>query len=196
MEKKIDQPKKFHELSYDLLFAGRISQEKGVLDLLKAIKNYIQNFDKIKVLIIGSFLEKDREIISNYFTEHKLAQYVTFHDFDPEIEKYILDSKVVILPSHRENVPVILLESLMLEKPVIATDVGNVRVAVTPNLNGILVHPQNIQQLEAAIHQMLDEKKYKQYLAGAKEIKKEILSDKSNYRELEEEIDLLIKENS
>jgi len=34
---------------------------------------------------------------------------------------------------------------------------------------------------------------YKRYLAGVKQKKKEILSDKSSYRELEDVVDLLIK---
>jgi len=178
---------------YDLMFAGRISLEKGVLDLLKAIKSYLKIRDKIKVLIIGLFVEKDKQIILDYVANNKLDKYITFHDFDPEIYQYILNAKAVVLPSHRESFGLILLEAVMLDKPVIATDVGDVLSVVTPGLNGILISPRNIEQLENAISQMLDENVYKRYLAGVKQKKKEILSDKSSYRELEDVVDLLIK---
>jgi len=188
-EQKVDDFKKTGKPSYDLIFAGRISLEKGVLDLLKAINNYVKINDKIKVLIIGSFLEKDKTAILDYFSKHELNTYVEFHDFDPEIDSYLLNSKVVVLPSYRENIPVILLEAVMLERPIICTNVGTIRNLVTPNKNGIIINPGDVQGLSTAIKQILDDQYYDRYLAGAKDKKKEFLLDTSTYIKLKELID-------
>jgi len=188
-EQKVYDFKKAGKPSYDLIFAGRISLEKGVLDLLKAINNYVKINDKIKVLIIGSFLEKDKTAILDYFSKHELNTYVEFHDFDPEIDSYLLNSKVVVLPSYRENIPVILLEAVMLERPIICTNVGTIRNLVTPNKNGIIINPGDVQGLSTAIKQILDDQYYDRYLAGAKDKKKEFLLDTSTYIKLKEMID-------
>lgn len=178
--------------AFDILFAGRISIEKGMLDFLTAINQVVQYSIELKVCIIGTFVPKDKDKILNYYVNNKLEKYVTFHDFDPAIEKYILNSKIVVLPSYRESLGLILLEAIMLEKPVIGTTVGDIPTMISHNSNGILLDPGNIQQLTAAIIQILDDKNYHKFVAGAKEKRAEIISDAHNLGKLEEIIDKLI----
>ncbi len=191
LEPKANQLKKSIKPKYDLIFAGRISLEKGVLDLLKAAKKYLEIKQTLSVFIIGLFVDKDKETILTYFEKNNLDKHVTFHDFDVEVNKYILDSKVVVLPSYRESMPLILGEAVMLEKPVICTDVGNVRSIIVHNKNGVVVEPGNVKALTDAMKQILEEQNYKRFVAGTREKKKEILSDSSSYKIFEEIINNL-----
>ena len=57
----------------------------------------------------------------------------------------------VILPSRREGLPVVALEALALERPVVATDVGGTSTAIVDGETGWLVPPEDPSALAAAI---------------------------------------------
>ena len=178
-----------HQPSYDLIFAGKIGLEKGVLDLLKAITNVVKIKKDLKVVMTGLFIENDRELILDFMAENKLNKYITLPGFVPDLNKYILDSKVVVLPTYRDYFPLLLLEAVILEKPVISTDVGDISSIIAHNINGIIVAPGNIQQLTDAIIRIFDESTYNQFIIGAKKKKAKILSDRGDFQKLEQIID-------
>ena len=122
---------------HDLLFAGKISIEKGALDLLKAVAEIVATPKKLKVAFTGLFVNE--KIIRDYVRENQLEDFVTFYGFVPDINEYILRSKVIVLPSYRDNLPIILLEAIMLERPVICTDVGDIPSVVTHEKNGLAI---------------------------------------------------------
>lgn len=178
-----------NNIEFDLLYAGRISLKKGVLDLLKAIANSINSKFNLKAVIVGMFAEEDKKIIMNFIQENKLETHVIFPGFVPDIYEYILKSKVVVLPTYRDYFPMILLEALLLERPIIATKVGDIPNIVIHNKNGFLVEPGNILQLSEAIGQILDEKQYARFKGNVKEVKAQILSQSDDYQILRYLID-------
>lgn len=178
--------------SYDLIFAGKICVDKGVLDLLKAIKNIVAIKTDLKVVMAGLFLEKDKELIVNFVASNALEKYISFPGFVPDLNRYILSSKVVVLPTHRDYFPLLLLEAMMLERPVITTDVGDIRSIITHRENGIIIDVGNVQQLTEAILQILDEQIYHQLLVGARKKKMELLSDQSDFKKIEHAINILV----
>ncbi len=180
-----------HQPAYDLIFAGKIGLEKGVLDLLKAIANAVRIKKDLKVIMAGLFIAKDKELILNFVTENKLDNYVTFAGFVPDLTKYILDSKVVVLPTYRDYFPLLLMEAVALEKPVISTNVGDICSIITHNFNGIIVEPGNVQQLTDAIIHILDEATYCQFITNTKKTKATLLLDQTDFKKLEQVIDNL-----
>ena len=168
---------------HDLLFAGKISIEKGALDLLQAVNEFVAPKINLKVAFTGFFV--DEKIIRDYVKAHQLEKHVMFYGFVPDINEYILRSKVIVLPSYRDNLPIILLEAIMLERPVICTDVGDIRSVVTHDKNGILFRPGDVEKLTEAITTVLDPERYNQFVKGAIERKAELLSGGSDYEKLD-----------
>lgn len=182
------RPKKSEPIRYDLIFAGKICLEKGALDLLEAIKNVVAIKTDLKVVMAGLFLEKDKEQILNFVANHDLEKNVSFPGFVPDLYQYISISKVVVLPTHRDYFPLLLLEAMMLERPVITTHVGDIRSVITHLENGIIIDAGNIQQLTDAILQILDDQIYHQLLIGVRKKKMELLSDQSDFKKIEQAI--------
>ena len=72
-------------------------------------------------------------------------------------------SEILILPSRMESSPTTVKESFYLKVPVIATDVGGVSELVQNDVTGILISPNNVEQLiEATNLLLIDKEKAKQ----------------------------------
>ena len=176
-------------IEYDLLYAGRISLQKGVLDLLKAIAKLTEMKPNLKAIILGLFAEDDKQVIMDFVAENRLENHVTFPGFKTDVYQYILKSRVVVLPTYRESFGMILLEALLLERPVIATKVGDIPNMVIHNNNGFLIEPGNIGQLTEAIDRILDEKEYERLKAGTRLMKLDLLSQSDDYQILRQVIE-------
>ena len=174
---------------YDLLFAGRISRQKGALDLLNALVEVTKRKPNLTAILLGSFDEEDRYVIMDFVAQNGLEQHVTFPGFVTDVYRYIVKSRAVVLPTYRENFPMILLEALLLERPVIATKVGNIPNLVIDYENGFLIEPGNIGQLTEAIDRILDEKEYDRLKAGTRLMKLDLLSQSDDYQILRQVIE-------
>ncbi len=168
---------------HDLLFAGKISIEKGALDLVQAVNEIVAAKRNLKVAFTGLFV--DEKIIRDYVKAHQLENHIIFYGFVPDINEFILRSRVIVLPSYRDNLPIILLEAIMLERPVICTDVGDIRSVVTHGKNGLIIPPGDVEKLTDAIRMVLDRNTYQRFVRGAIAQKAELLSTGSDYEKLD-----------
>jgi glycosyltransferase involved in cell wall biosynthesis len=129
------------------LYFGRISPEKGVNILLKAI----EKLPGIKFCFAGQgSLES---ILSNYPN----IEYVGFKQGE-ELMNLIRQSKATILPSvWYENCPMSILESLNLGTPVIGSEIGGIPELVN-NQVGLLFNPGDADDLAKKIQFLNDNK--------------------------------------
>ncbi len=84
-----------------------------------------------------------------------IGDNIEFLGYQEDIATFIGISKFTILPSLWEGLPSIIIESQLLGKPVIATNVGGTSEIITNTVNGILVKPKNPEMLANAIIYML-----------------------------------------
>lgn len=140
-----------------IVYFGRLSREKGLLTLLKAVKILQDNHTvTIKVNIIGEGPLKD--------TLRKNAQNEKIHNIqflgymkDEALYREIKKSRVVILPSEwYENNPISVLESFALGKPVIGTNIGGIPELVKTDITGLIFEPGNAKDLAEKIKYVLD----------------------------------------
>ena len=68
-----------------------------------------------------------------------------------EVLERLQASQVLLLPSLTEGLPTVLLEAMACELPVVATDCGGVREAVTDGVDGLVVAPRQPEQLADAL---------------------------------------------
>jgi glycosyltransferase involved in cell wall biosynthesis len=119
-------------------YIGRFSEEKGILNLLKAIPLVITNVD-VKFLVIGDGqLRKD---IVDYIHLHKLDSNVQVtgwinHD---DLPNYLNELKLLVLPSYTEGLPNIMLEAMACGTPVLANAVGSISDIITNGQNGFIM---------------------------------------------------------
>ena len=125
-----------------MLFVGRLHPIKGVDILLTALQHIRQKYPPWRLDIIGDGSERSRleEFAYSWFDE----RHVIFHGErdQPYIADYMRKAHFLILPSHIENMPCVILEAQCCGLPVLATCVGGIPEIVDEK-RGLLVAPGN-----------------------------------------------------
>ncbi len=167
---------------YDLLFAGRATQRKGLHILIKSLKHVIDTIEDVKLTIIGPSDKDYIKHVKNLIAQLKLHRHVNFKGVVSEEEKYdlIAGHKILILPSLRDYTPNILLEGQALGVPVIATKVGAVSDMMIHGETGLQIQPDNPTALAEAIKRLLlDDDLRKMMSIKAKEFSKGFILEKT-----------------
>ncbi len=131
------------------LYFGRLSKEKGIDVLLSALS--LAN-NKMKLKIIGSGPEENN--LKKMVTDLNLDKQVKFlgPKFANDLFLEVKRAKVVFLPSiWLENMPLTLLESLMLQKVVIAAKTGGLPELVKDGETGFLFNRADSKDLARVI---------------------------------------------
>lgn len=131
------------------LFMGRITPQKGLSWLLKSVA---QITTPIHLDIAG---EGDEEPKMKRLAEQLgISSKVTFHGWlnSEEISRLIIAARAIIFPSvWHEPAGLVALEAMAYSRPVIASQVGGIPEMVRHQINGLLVSPNHINDLAAAI---------------------------------------------
>ena len=146
----VDQKKKttINNDGVAFLFMGRISESKGILNIIEAAKLLVNTKLKFKINICGTGPLQEKlvdEISANKL--HGKLQYFGFLS-GREKEGILLDSDVMLLPTnHNEGFPYALLEAFSYALPVIATRKGAIAEVIEDNVNGFLINPNDEKRL-------------------------------------------------
>lgn len=141
-----------------IVFVGRLSREKGPDVLLEAFKKV--ETDAHLIFIGDGPLRAQLEAMA------KDCENVHFLGFKARDEtlRILKASDLFVLPSRHEGLSTALLEAMALRVPVIATRVGG-NVELIDENTGVLVDPENPEQMGEAIIELLSNRKKAKYLA-------------------------------
>lgn len=135
------------------VFVGRVVREKGILDLLEALKIA----DQVELVVIGDQLPSERDGVMDEAVALAggLGDRVHFTGMieAPAIRKHFAEADLFVLPSLREGLPLSIIEAMASGLPVLATSIRGCRELVTPGINGWLVPPGNPGELANALKQ-------------------------------------------
>ncbi|MCG8314456.1 MAG: glycosyltransferase family 4 protein [Pseudomonadales bacterium] len=138
-----------------LLFVGRLHPVKAVDILIKAMNTLVsEHKGKIHLILIGDGPERSN--LENMVAQLGIGNNVTFLGNQPQIKvaAWMKAASLLVLPSHMEGLPNVMLEALSLGLPVVASNVGGIP-EVIDDCNGRLVEPANIEGLANAINDAL-----------------------------------------
>ena len=138
---------------------GLLSKRKGfsvLLDSLKTIINDHENLN-IKLFIIGE--GEERKNLENKIKFNGLKNYVNLVGYKSNVLDYVNEFDIFILPSiSNEDMPYVILEAMMLKKPIIASKVAGTPEVVLNGKTGIIVRPGSANELATAISSLLNDK--------------------------------------
>lgn len=135
---------------FNLLFLGKVCEEKGLTNLFEAIRNLKSEMPELKLYIAG---EGETERYQKLSSELGIEAHVEFLGWitGEEKENYLKKCSVFVLPSYSEGLPVSLLEAMSYGCACVATSVGSVPEVLISDKNGIMVAPKNTEELQSAI---------------------------------------------
>ena len=134
--------------AFNIGIVGRLTEVKGHIFLLKALRNLI-DLGNIKLNIFGN--GQLEEELRDYCNKNGISNIVTFHGFKENIHDYMAVLDLLVMPSLHEGMPYVLLEAMYLRVPVIASDVGGLKEILENNVDAILVPPADEEKLTNAI---------------------------------------------
>lgn len=146
------------ENDHVLLTIARLSKKekyKGYDKVITAMKSLIKEGLNVKYIIGGSGDDADR--IKELIKRNDLEDRVILTGFIPndELVDYYNLCDVFVMPSEKEGFGIVFLEALACGKPVIAGNKDGSRDAVLDGEIGILVDPDNIEELRDALEKIL-----------------------------------------
>lgn len=127
--------------------AGRLTKGKGCYTLLYVHKKLIENGFKHYVFYLGDGPEKEN--ITKEIKEFGLEDTFVLLGSQNNPYPYFKEADFFIHTSNRESYPMVILENMLLQKPIISTNVGGIPEMIESGKDGILVNCNEEEIYEA-----------------------------------------------
>ena len=134
------------------LYLGRLMAEKGVGELLTAMKRlYGELGDRVALDIVGFYDDEACQAQAEELIAMGAAQ---FHGFQSEPRPFYAGADCVVLASYHEGMSNVLLEAAATGRPVITSDIYGCREAVDEGTTGLLCTVKDADSLYAQMKKM------------------------------------------
>jgi len=134
---------------------GRLSEQKGHLLLVEAVAQLAAQGLKFQLILVGDGPLRNQ--IESLITQFHLHDYIKITGWASsfEVQQQLLNSGIMVLPSFAEGLPVVIMEALALERPIISTYVAGIPELVEPGICGWLIPPGSVAALTTAMQTAL-----------------------------------------
>lgn len=134
-------------------FVGRLSEEKSIDTLIRAMVKVISEIEDVRCMIVGTGpLESE---LKSYCETLNISERIEFTGYKENSFEALREMDVFVLPSRTEGCPIVILEAMAMGLPVVATDVGGNPELVVHNKTGILFPQGDEQMLSDAICELI-----------------------------------------
>lgn len=134
---------------------GRVERSKGVFDLLKAFAGIAPEFPEWQLYFVGD--GSARTVLEHRIEQYALAKRVKSLGFVKRENLYraVAKSAAVIIPTHADSLPLTFGEAMQLQRPVIATDIGDLKYFIDKYGVGKTVSPHAADELADAMRDFI-----------------------------------------
>lgn len=132
------------------LFIGRLSFQKGIVDIIDAAKLLNEKNIQVDVEIYGHYANKEiKAITESKIQKFNLSSQVKINDFISGKSKYqkLAEADVFLFPTYDEGCPNSIIEALAAGLFVISTPIGAIDELVTDERNGMIIETNNPVEL-------------------------------------------------
>ncbi len=142
--------------SHRLVCVGRLSEEKGQIFLVRTIRALAEEGRDFELVLVGD--GEHRKQIEQLISDTNLAGYVTITGWATaeEVREEILKSRALILPSFAEGLPIVIIEAMLLGRPVLSTYVAGIPELVVNQETGWLFPAASEEGMLHAVRACLD----------------------------------------
>jgi len=142
----------------NIISVGRLSEEKGYLDLIEVMREVKKLESKVNLIICGDGYLRDE--IENKIKDYGLNNNVCLMGFvgGKELEKAYRESSLYVMPSLSEAFGLVLLEAMHYGLPCIAFDSASGARNLLKNNVGILIKNRDIKKMASTIVSLLNNK--------------------------------------
>ena len=136
---------------------GRLSPEKDIPNFLQTASLLVRKYDHLKFLVVGDGPE--RKNLETMAFDLGLKDKIQFTGFIDEIDSVYPLLDLLVISSRTEGIPLVLLEAMKYSIPVVSTNVGGIGEVVDNGINGLLVSPDDVDELTKNLELLIKNKK-------------------------------------
>lgn len=150
--------------NYAICIPGRLSPGKGHTVVLAAIAKLLAYYPNIKLIFLGGTLEKEGADIKFIITLRKLIKAQTlenivhFTGYRQDVPAVLEAIDLICIASQNEAFGLVVIESMAMAKPIIASSTGAIPEIIRNQHSGLLADPGSIDEWVNAIRFMLENK--------------------------------------
>ncbi len=147
-----------------LLFVGNLSARKGVPELLRALAMAPLASMPLRLTLAGGGDVSGYRALAQALG---LGERVRFEGWAPQaqVARLMAQADLLVLPSHDEGLPLVILEALACGVPVVCTPVGEIPHVLTDGVHACFVAPGDVKGLARAIAELLADRERRCALA-------------------------------
>jgi len=128
---------------------------KGLLYLLEAIKKMQAQGRRFDTIIITGGQNPEKAAGLVLIKKYEL-KYIFHQENIPHAVSYLKALDIFVLPSTKEGLPYTILEAMLAQLPIIASNIGGIPEIIEDDISGILIEPKNSQKLADEITKLID----------------------------------------
>ena len=160
-----------------ILSVGRITRPKGVEEFGEIARTLAERGKSYRFLFAGysANLAYESEIHLRY------GQYVTFLGHRSDIPNCLIDADLYLHPSHREGLPLAIIEAMEFGLPAVAWDIPGCNELVTNGENGSLLNFGDIESAADEIERYLENQEIYEHASNAARTRFKMKHDLAEY---------------
>lgn len=138
---------------------ARLTPRKRQEDLIAAMPEILDRHPETQLLLVGGEYEglgAYADTIRSMIAERDLREAVSVTGYRDDIVSTIAALDVLVLPSIQEPLGRVVIEALLMETPVVATNSGGIPEIVDDGETGILVPERDPDAIATAVSELLD----------------------------------------
>lgn len=135
-----------------ILFLGRLCKEKGIGELLEAVKDLKQEFPQLELYLGGVWVEDELKKKAEECKEY--VHYLGWIDAKKK-DEYLRKCNMFVLPTYFEGLPMSLLEGMAYGCACVASEVGGIPQVMTDGKDGLMIPTKDVQGLKKALKELM-----------------------------------------
>lgn len=151
------------ELRYDLIFVGRFEEEKNPLGFVEIVKEVQKKYPTISAAMLG--VGKQLSSVLTLITKYKLNKNIILFGLVDDPEKYLAQSRMLVLPTRNEGMPNVVLEAAMKKVPTVSSNFSGAREVIIDQKTGLI--GDDIKQMSQQAIQLLKNKNLSKKMGAA-----------------------------
>ena len=141
---------------------GNINPAKGYEYFIESANYVRKKSSDVKFIIVGAESDTQKHYylkLQTLVSSMGMEQDIIFTGKRDDISQVLSMFDVFVLPSVVEGTPLVILEAMAMEKPIVATDVGAVSEQIHDGETGVIVPPKNPKAIAEAVIYLLEHPK-------------------------------------
>ena len=149
----------------DIIYIGDFTSVKRIDIFLKIIAKLKKKFPEIRAIMVGG--DKKKKFYEKMKTKLKLETNVRFTGRVMDVYSYLIKSKLFLMTSEAEGLPMAAIEAMSIGIPCILPRVGDIPDLVQDGHNALLVKPLNEEAFISKATKLLQNKELYQKISKA-----------------------------